>query len=142
MYLVRAGSIYRLTEDHSLAAALVRDKVISAEAAHRHMGRKVILRALGTEQDIEVDCWERPLPVRVGDRFVLCTDGLHDLVADDEICAAVVAGDPADACDVLVSLAKERGGHDNITVAVLIVLSDTPVSPETRADQNVGRSST
>ena len=64
-----------------------------------------------------------PVALQAGDRFLLCSDGLHDLVADEEIGRVVAgAGDEHAACEQLIALAKERGGHDNITVGLVRVV--------------------
>ncbi len=69
---------------------------------------------------VEAATWEKPLPVQIGDQFLLCSDGLYDLVEDTEINAALAtANDPHEACEQLIALAKERGGHDNITVGIV-----------------------
>jgi serine/threonine protein phosphatase PrpC len=120
LYMVRGGEVYLMTEDHSEVQELVNRGVITREEARRHADKNVILRAMGTQKKIEVSTWDKPLPVRAGDSFVICSDGLHDLVEDSEIKDAVVAArQPQVACERLVALAKERGGHDNITVALV-----------------------
>jgi protein phosphatase len=121
LYLVRGGQIYTMTEDHSAVRDLVKRGLLSAADARHHEERNVILRALGTRPRVEVASWDDPLPVRAGDGFVVCSDGLHDLVEAEELLEAVEQLDPAGACDRLVHLARERGGYDNITVAVLRV---------------------
>ena len=118
LYLVRAGSIYQMTEDHSVVKELVRQGAITAEAARTHPGRNLILRALGSAVHVEVAIWDQPLPVQLDDCFVLCSDGLHSLVTDDEICWETQHGNPAAACARLVATARGRGGYDNITVAI------------------------
>jgi protein phosphatase len=124
LYLVRAGAIYRLTDDHSAVYEMVKQGLISQDEARHHPERNVILRALGGHPDVEVSTWEQPLPVQAGDQFVVCSDGLHDLVSDDEIRQVVLARRLAEACEALVDLARTRGGSDNITVAVVRI--DTP----------------
>jgi protein phosphatase len=119
LYLVRGTGIYRMTEDHSAVMDMVRRGLLTAQEAREHGDKNVILRALGTHGTVEVAGWEQPLPIRPGDALVLCTDGLHDLVDDEEILAAVEALDPDPACGRLVDLAKARGGPDNITVVVV-----------------------
>ena len=121
MYLVREGEIHPLTEDHSLVADLVSKGLISADEARDHADKNVILRALGTQPDVEVSTWSRPLEIEPGDRFLLSSDGLHDLVRDEEILALAGKGDPTEAAEALIALAKERGGHDNITVGILAI---------------------
>jgi protein phosphatase len=136
MYLVRDGQIYLLTEDHSAVMEMVKHGIISAEEARHHPDKNVILRALGSHAEVEVSTWQEPLPVREGDRFVLCSDGLYDLVEDEEIRQAVSAAEPRAACESLVALAKQRGGHDNITVAIVslkpVAEAQPRAVPETR----------
>ena len=77
-----------------------------------------MLRSLGTEEEITVGGFREPLPVSEDDCFLVCSDGLHDLVSDDEIADAVCGQDLEIACALLIDLALVRGGHDNITVAL------------------------
>ena len=91
---------------------------LSPEAARNHADRHLILRALGCRSTVEVATWDQPLPVRPGDSFVLCSDGLHNAVSDEEIRVAVESQEAPAACEALVAVARERGGHDNITVAI------------------------
>lgn len=123
LYLVRDGSILQLTEDHSAVFDLVKRGMLDRDLARQHPDRNVIVRALGSRADLEVAAWPRPLFVRHDDRFVVATDGLHDLVEDAEIMAAVMNHPPDSACERLVALARERGGHDNISVGILHVRS-------------------
>jgi PPM family protein phosphatase len=119
LYLLRGGEIYLMSEDHSAVMDLVRRGMLKREAARQHADRNVLLRALGTQREITVTSWQKPFPVREGDTFVLCSDGLYDLVEDAEIKNAALADEPQVACEALIALAKERGGHDNITVGVV-----------------------
>jgi serine/threonine protein phosphatase PrpC len=121
LYLVRDDQIYLMTEDHSAVMEMVKRGMLTLADARHHPDKNVILRALGSHPRVEVTTWEEPLPVRDGDRFLLCSDGLYDLVEDNEIMSAVLSGGPQGACESLISLAKDRGGYDNITVAVLAV---------------------
>ena len=122
LYMMRGGEIYRMTEDHSAVMEMVKQGVISPEEARHHGDKNVIVRALGTRPQVEVSTWEKPLPVREEDQFILCSDGLCDLVEDAEIKQAVVSSaDPYSACENLIALARERGGHDNITVGVMSI---------------------
>jgi PPM family protein phosphatase len=118
LYLIRSNSIYQLTEDHSVVKELIKQGALSPEAARNHADRHVILRALGTCSTVDVATWDQPLPVRAGDSFVLCSDGLHNSVTDEEIRAAAESQEACAACETLVAVARERGGHDNITVAI------------------------
>ncbi len=119
IYLVRSASIYRMTQDHSAVMDLVKKGVLTAEQARRHSDRNVLLRTMGQREVLEAEVWKEPFPVRPGDRFIVCSDGLHDLVDDQEICTVVERLAPEAACAELVRLARERGGYDNITVVVM-----------------------
>ncbi|MGH9900452.1 MAG: Stp1/IreP family PP2C-type Ser/Thr phosphatase [Pyrinomonadaceae bacterium] len=122
LYMVRGGEIYLMTEDHSAVMEMVKMGIISMEDARHHPDKNVILRALGTAPEVEVSTWESPLAVEQGDQYILCSDGLYDLVEDAEIRqAALSAADPHAACEQLIALAKSRGGHDNITVGIISV---------------------
>jgi protein phosphatase len=129
LYLVRSARAYQLSEDHSLVAQLVRDGILTVDEARGHPDRNVILRALGRQPDVEVSCWDKPLPVNDGDRFVLCSDGLHDLVSDDEIARIASASRSREACTKLIALACERGAPDNVSVCVLAVHDEGAGSP-------------
>jgi protein phosphatase len=120
IYLIRGGNLYHLTEDDSQVMDMVRRGMLSLEEARRHEDRNVLLRALG-RKSVSVAAWEKSMPVNAGDQFILCTDGLHDLVNDDEILSTATERSPEQACQGLVELARSRGGYDNITVAILAV---------------------
>jgi PPM family protein phosphatase len=124
-YVLRDGELEQLTDDHSLVAELVRGGKLSAEEAEHHPQRSVITRALGTDPDVDVDTFT--VAGHDGDVFVLCSDGLTDMVADDEI-GAVLSERRAsleDAANELVRRANKAGGQDNITV-VAFELTDEP----------------
>jgi PPM family protein phosphatase len=118
-YLVHQGQIVRLTRDHSIVQELVDRGLLAPELAPHHPEANRITRALGISAEVEPEL--RPEPVRhvSGDALVLCSDGLSDLVLDQEI-LDIVGGEPAaQAAGKLVDLANARGGHDNVTVAIL-----------------------
>jgi PPM family protein phosphatase len=122
LYLLRGGGAYQLSEDHSHVMEMVRQGLLTKEEARTHEDKNVILRALGTAPEVEVSA-VAPVEARAGDFFLVCSDGLHDLVLDDEIARVVAsAGDEHAACERLIALAKERGGHDNITVGLVGVV--------------------
>jgi protein phosphatase len=116
-YLVRAGRIRLLTDDHSIVAELLRRQEISLDAARDHPHRHVLTRALGVRPTVEPDLAE--LTPAHGDVFVLCSDGLTNHVEHHEL-AKQISEQPnlQDACDELVELANHRGGEDNITVVL------------------------
>jgi len=115
-YLVRNDRIVQLTRDHSLVAQMVRDRQLTPEQARVDPRRNVVTRSVGVEPEVEVDIGRVETALEHGDTLLLCTDGLHGLVSDEELCAAASDGDLNGACEDLVALARQRGGHDNITV--------------------------
>jgi PPM family protein phosphatase len=117
-YLCRQGTLYRLTEDHTLVEELVRHGALTAEAAVKHRSRHVITNAIGgTSSDLKVEV--HMLDLEDGDRLLLCSDGLTDMLSDEEINRALnIADDPEQACRTLVTRANEAGGKDNITAVV------------------------
>ena len=130
LYLIRSGRTYQLSEDHSLVMQMVRDGVLTVDEAREHPERNVILRALGRQPEVEVSCWEKPLPVNGGDRFLLCSDGLYDLVSDDEIAAIVSAHSSREGCGRLIELARERGAPDNVSVCLVGVHDQRTAPPD------------
>ncbi len=132
-YLVRDGGIYRLTEDHSHVRDLVRDGTLADQDARHHPDKNVILRALGPAEHVEATTWTAPLQLRSGDRFLLSSDGLHDLADDQDFLPALAHVDPERACADLIALARDRGAPDNVTVCIVDVLPTTTANvPETR----------
>ena len=133
-YLLRHGRLRRVTIDHSYVQELVSTGHITEEEARTHPRRNIITRALGIEPDVKVDWWTLPL-IR-GDRFLLCSDGLVDEVADPDILETITTlTDPQEAADRLVDQANEAGGRDNITVIVVDVLEgDDPPDPTLEID--------
>jgi protein phosphatase len=116
-----------MTEDHSAVMDLVRQGTITQDEARHHPDKNVIIRALGGRPEVQVASWEKPLSVRPGDTFLICSDGLYDLVEDDELRDAMRGALPQLACERLVELARQRGGPDNITVGI-IAMSDSAAS--------------
>lgn len=119
LYLVRGGAIYQMSEDHSAVGEMVKRGLLRPEEARGHPQGNVILRALGTQPRVEVALWNEPFPLRAGDLWIGCSDGLSDLVEDAEILRAVTEQDAHAAGQSLIELAKSRGGHDNISVALV-----------------------
>jgi serine/threonine protein phosphatase PrpC len=136
-YLVRSGRPRQLTHDHSLVGQLVRDRQLTAEQARTDPRRNVVTRSVGIGAEVEVDAARVSESLRDGDVLILCTDGLHGLVSDDELGAAVKDHDLDGACDALVTLAKKRGGPDNITVILARAQTNEPeeVLPTTSAER-------
>jgi len=120
-YLLRDDKLRQISEDHSLVAQLVRDGAMTQDEAARSPQRNIILRALGTEPTARPLIWRKGLPLRAGDVFVLCSDGLSDLVDDSTIAATVTRLAPFEACQALIDAALAAGGTDNVSVGVLVV---------------------
>jgi PPM family protein phosphatase len=120
-YLLRDGELKQLTEDHSYVAQLVREGQLAPEEIFTHPRRNVITRSLGHKPDIEVDMWAQPLVA--GDRLLLCSDGLWEMVQELATLADIVRGsdDPKRTVEQLIIAANRGGGVDNIGVVVVHV---------------------
>jgi PPM family protein phosphatase len=130
-YLLRDGSLRPLTEDHSLVAELVRSGELTKDQAAEHPQKNLITRALGAEEEVDVDT--AVLPVEAGDRILLCSDGLSDMVPEGRISEILAEsqGDPETPARRLLSAALDAGGTDNVTVVVVDLKEQ--VSPEERS---------
>ena len=133
-YCLREGELLRLTEDHSLVDELMRQGRLTPEEAVEHPQRSVITRALGPEGTVEVDT--RTFRARAGDVYLLCSDGLTTMVAEEQI-AELLRAHPVlrDAGEALIGAANEAGGRDNITV-VLLRLEDVDAGTQTMFDDH------
>jgi PPM family protein phosphatase len=119
-YLLRAGSLQRLSDDHSLVGELVRKGELSEVEAEHHPQRSVITRALGTDDSVEVDTFT--VAAADGDVVLLCSDGLNTMVAEQTIADLLAADEPAATiARNLVRAALQGGGEDNITAIVFRV---------------------
>ncbi len=123
VYLLRHGTLVRVTHDHSFVEELVDSGQITADEARTHPSRSIITRALGSDPDMYADHFS--LEVSNGDRIIVCSDGLSGMVPDSEIeSLAVSSATPQQAADNLVSAALTAGGSDNVTVLVIDVNND------------------
>jgi len=123
-YLLRGGALEQLTDDHSLVAENVRRGIMTPQEAENSSLQSVLMRALGSNANVEVDASEYML--LEGDTLVLCTDGLTRMVTDPEIASTITTVEPAQAAaQRLVELANDYGGVDNVTVIVIRVLPDS-----------------
>ena len=143
-YLVHEGQIVRLTRDHSIVQELVDRGLLSLQQAAHHPEANRITRALGMAPGVDAEVRSKPVRHVSSDAFVLCSDGLCDLVEDNEI-LDIVGGEPAaQAVGKLVDLANARGGHDNVTVLVLrareSAVASTPIAA-TVAETSAGEAS-
>jgi PPM family protein phosphatase len=130
LYLLRQGIIIQLTRDQSYVQQMVDTGVITAEQAKTHPSKNILTSALGSDSAVKADFAEAPMPLLAGDMLLLCTDGLHGLVDDEEMLAATTENSPRDACRKLVDLAKQRGGHDNITIQVIRIEGTSATTKE------------
>ena len=130
IYLWRGNELKQVSADHSYVQELLSEGLITAAEARIHPRRNIVTRALGIEGDVNADSWV--LPMVVGDRYVLCSDGLVDEVDDAEIAAILRAStNPQVAADHLVQVANNHGGRDNTTVVVVDILGDTATTSTT-----------
>jgi PPM family protein phosphatase len=135
-YLIRDGRMEQVTEDHSLVNELLKSGKLSREEAESHPQRSVITRALGTDPDVDVDTFT--IAAEVGDVFLLCSDGLTDMVGEGEILELVERNrdDLNRALKSLVKAANRSGGDDNITVVAFEIAEGQTLTHdgETRED--------
>jgi protein phosphatase len=132
-YRVRHGQCEQLTADHSRVGEMLRMRLITPEQAKTHPARSQLSRSLGGEPAVQVDIVRNPVLPK--DAFVLCCDGVWDLVSMREIAHATGKG-AAEGAEELIALALDRGAPDNVTVLVVVVSADVPM-PE--ADASSGR---
>ncbi|MCS6884121.1 MAG: Stp1/IreP family PP2C-type Ser/Thr phosphatase [Acidobacteriota bacterium] len=119
-YLLSAGRIQQITEDHSLVERMVRRGELTREEAKIHPNRNIIYRSIGSRREIEVDVLTRSL--RRGDYVLLCSDGLTSMLSDEQIELILKRNtDPAQAAKELVVAANAAGGEDNVSVIVVAV---------------------
>lgn len=125
-YRMRDGVLEQLTPDHSLVGELVRAGRLSSEEAEQHPHRSVITRAVGTEPVVEVETLTEA--TALGDLYLICSDGLTDIVRDGHIAELIAAAgnDPATAAEALVAAANDAGGIDNITVVLFEIVEGEP----------------
>lgn len=116
-YLIVDGGITQLTDDHSLVAERVRDGDLTEEEAKESRARHIITRSVGSDEEVEPDLFG-PLALPTGSHLLLCSDGLHDVVSDEEIASIVTGNDLAHAAQRLIERANEEGGPDNISVVL------------------------
>ncbi|MBI3596352.1 MAG: Stp1/IreP family PP2C-type Ser/Thr phosphatase [Nitrospirae bacterium] len=128
-YLFRDGKIDRLTEDHSLINDYIHQGLLKIEEANQHPLKHVITRALGSGLKVEVDV--KSVPLREGDALLLCSDGLSNLLTDEELRTTSLdfLKEPQIVCQRLIDLANEKGGEDNVTVVFISSLGTDTLRP-------------
>jgi serine/threonine protein phosphatase PrpC len=126
-YLLHEGTLRRATDDHSLVEELVREGRLTPEQAEAHPQRAIVTRALGVDDDVDVDLYT--LDIEAGDRVVLCSDGLTTMVRERDIeRLARTETDPQRLAEALVNAANAAGGEDNVTIVVIDVLETDPAA--------------
>lgn len=118
VYLVYNDRIEQLTTDHSLVQEMVERGEITQEQARVHPNKNYITRALGVSDELNLDCISRPFAQ--GNMLLMCTDGLTNYFEAGELLEIIRETPRRELTDRLVSIAKDRGGNDNITVAVIV----------------------
>lgn len=122
-YILNEAGFTQITDDHTLVNELVRTGQISKEDAQFHPRKNVILRALGTEEEVKIDL--KTIMFEEGDFLLLCSDGLSNKVSDQEMMHILKSDDPLEAkATTLIDLANENGGEDNITLIILHHVED------------------
>ncbi len=122
-YMLRDGTLQQLTDDHNVPGELLRRGELTPEEAAEHPQRNLVTRVLGVDDEVEVDLWQ--LVPYVGDRYLLASDGLFGEVADGDVATVLrTEADPDVAARTLVDMARDAGGHDNITVVIVDVVDD------------------
>ena len=119
VYHVSKSAIWQLTEDHTLVQELVRSGAISEEQAEHHPVAHMLTRSVGPSVTVDITHTLIARPVLPGDRFLLCSDGLYNLVKEAEIAEVCSEFSTDEAVQYLIDLANERGGNDNITVIIV-----------------------
>src|SRR3954462_13715509 len=123
VYRVRSNSVLQLTEDHTLINYKVKHGMMTKAEAEKASGKNVITRAVGHKDYVQVDTVD--VDVVAGDRFLLCTDGLHGYLTEDkEVSDLCAEGGLEECAEAAIALANQRGGKDNVTAIVVEVLPD------------------
>ena len=117
-YLLRDGALTQVTDDHSLVMEMVRAGMLTREQAAVHSMRNVITRAVGTDAVMEPDILVKKR--EKGDLWLICSDGLHGMVKDEEMQAILTEHPLQEAADLLIQAALDGGGKDNVTLALLL----------------------
>jgi len=144
LYICRNNKLYQLTKDQSFVQTLIDQRLLSYQDADNHPRKNEILQALGISENITPQINEIGLQIYKGDKFLICSDGLSGMVNDSEILRYVNDYNPISACKKLISLAKDNGGSDNITLQIVEIrkgeiLTDDikDLIPEGAIDKNI-----
>ena len=134
-YILRDRQLRQITKDHSWVSEQVEAGNLTLEEASKHPYRNVVTRSIGTENQVKVDKFVEE--ARVGDKFLLCSDGLHSVVDDKDIQTELIrTTEPHAICQALIELANTNGGPDNITVVVVELNDQVGSEPDVRTNKN------
>jgi PPM family protein phosphatase len=129
-YMQKGNSIRQITTDHTYVQELVNNGDITEAEAAVHPKRNILTNAMGTKPDMKVDTGKYEQVLENNDRLLLCSDGLYDYLNAEELKNILVDNDIKTAAGIMIQQAKERGGHDNITVVIAERKKDTTESQE------------
>ncbi len=129
-YLLRDGELHQVSKDHSWVEDAVDQGVITREQARVHPNRNVITRAVGLEQQPQIDT--SAMPLADGDLLLLCSDGLNSMIPDEDIHRILTSSGPEEVCQALIDAANEAGGHDNTTVVTALLGNALSTGPSTQ----------
>ena len=129
-YLLRDGELHQISKDHSWVEDAVDQGVITREEARVHPNRNVITRAIGLDQQPQIDTYVMPLAD--GDLLLLCSDGLNSMIPDEDIHRILTSSGPEDVCQALIDAANNHGGHDNTTVVTALLGDALSAGPSTQ----------
>lgn len=133
-YMVRGNKITQITKDHTLAEKMLDTGILSREEARNSPHKNMLIKAIGISEDLEIETYG-PFKIKLGDVYLLCSDGLTEYLDEEELCSILNMYEPEEACKLLIKIANKRGGKDNITVQVTKV-----ISPDENKNSDVGKS--
>jgi len=128
IYHIRRGKVRQITKDHTVIQERVRMGLMTAARARHHPERSALSRSLGRELIVAVD--RITLPLQEKDQILVCSDGLYNVIEDDELGHLIRGLDASTACQQLIELANRRGTADNLTAAIFTSKTDSPPSPQ------------
>lgn len=134
-YLIRNRQCQVLTEDHTLVQELLRSGAITPDQAAHHPVSHMLTRSIGPTESVDVDVYQFEDGPYANDKFLLCSDGLHNLVSEIELAEIVSKKSTDDAAQILIDLANERGGTDNITVIIVSCTDIYPPQPKAQDEK-------
>ena len=140
-YQYRSGVLSQISEDHSAVGELVRAGKMTAAEAKNSPFRNIIQRALGTKPKVSPQIWHDPTPAEQGDAFLICSDGLTNLLDDEILARFITHRTPLDACQLLLEKAISAGAPDNVSVGVFSVQASTGTPPPGKQSKRAGAAS-